>query len=376
MNIWSIAVKEIKSSLREKRTFMFMLALPIILMLILGSALSNAFDDTRTVGDMRLLYKSNGTDVQMSTAWNLFIKVLGDKGVEVAPVSSGMDGQEEVRSDRYTGYAVVSDAGIEFYGSSKNAIGSNILAGMLTVFADRYSLASAAYQIDPESASAIVKGTGQRDDFIHETTMNPNKKPGAIDYYAIAMTTMIGLYSMFSASYLFTGERTNKTSTRLMAAPVSKGAIFTGKMIASTFVNLFFVLVVFLVSKFVFQADWGNHYGMIILVLLTEVLLAVSLGLGIGFLFKGEGVRAINNIVTQVASFVGGAYFPVDQSAGLFSLLSKVSPLHWANTGLMQIIYTDNPRGAWFAIAMNVSIATAFIIFSVITMRRREGAFV
>ncbi|WP_409177104.1 ABC transporter permease [Brevibacillus fortis] len=376
MNIWNIAVKEIKSSLREKRTFMFMLALPIILMLILGSALSNAFDDSRTVGDMRLLYKSNGTNAQMSTAWNSFIKALGDKGVEVAQVSSGMDGQEEVRSDRYTGYAVVSDAGIEFYGSSKNAIGSNILAGMLTVFADRYSLASAAYQIDPESASAIVKGTGQRDDFIHETTLHANKKPGAIDYYAIAMTTMVALYSMFSASYLFTGERTNKTSTRLMAAPVSKGAIFTGKMIGSTFVNLFFVLVVFLVSKFVFQADWGNHYGMIILVLLTEVLLAVSLGLGISFLFKGEGVRSINNIFTQVASFVGGAYFPVDQSAGLFSLLSKFSPLHWVNTGLMQIIYTDNPRGAWFAIAMNVSIATAFIIISVFTMRRREGAYV
>ncbi|MGG4444670.1 ABC transporter permease [Brevibacillus fortis] len=376
MNIWNIAVKEIKSSLREKRTFMFMLALPLILMLILGSALSNAFDDTRTVGDMRLLYKSDGTNEQVSTGWHAFITAIENEGVEVVQAGPGTDGNEEVRADRYTGYAVVSDDGIEFYGSSKNAIGSNILAGMLTVFADRYSLASAAYQVDPETALATITTAGQNDEFIRETTLHPNKKPRSIDYYAMAMTTMIGLYAMINASYLFSGERTNKTAIRLMAAPVSKGAIFTGKVIGCTVINLFFVLVVFLVSKFVFQADWGNHYGMVILVLLTEVVLAVSLGLGISFLFKGEGIRAINNIFTQVASFAGGAYFPIDQSGGFISLLSNFSPLHWVNTGLMQIIYTDNPTGAWFAITMNVSFATAFIIFSVFTVRRREGAFV
>lgn len=376
MNIWNIAVKEIKSSLREKRTFMFMLALPIILMLILGTALSNVFDETRTVDDMRLLYKSNWTNAQVSTGWNAFIEAIGKNGVEVVEAESGIDGHEEVRANRYTGYAFVGDEGIEFYGSSENAIGSNILAGMLTVFADRYSLASAAFQVDPETAAATLSATGQNNEFIRETTLNSNKKPGSIDYYAMAMTTMIGLYAMFNASYLFSRERTNKTAIRLMAAPVSKGAIFTGKVIGCTVINLFFVLAVFLFSKFVFKADWGSHYGMVILVLLTEVLLAVSLGLGISFLFKGEGVRAINNIFTQVASFAGGAYFPIDQSDGFFSLLSNLSPLHWVNTGLLQMIYTDNPTGAWFAIAMNVSIAMAFIIFSVITMRRREGAFV
>lgn len=36
MNIWNIALKEIKSNLRNTRTFVFMLALPIVLMLILG----------------------------------------------------------------------------------------------------------------------------------------------------------------------------------------------------------------------------------------------------------------------------------------------------------------------------------------------------
>ena len=49
------------------------------------------------------------------------------------------------------------------------------------------------------------------------------------DYYAVAMTTLIALYSALSASYLIRGERLRKTADRLIAAPVHKGEIFAGR---------------------------------------------------------------------------------------------------------------------------------------------------
>jgi ABC-2 type transport system permease protein len=39
-----------------------------------------------------------------------------------------------------------------------------------------------------------------------------------------------------------------------------------------------------LFSKFVFQANWGDHLGIIFLILLTQVFLAISFGLGIGYI--------------------------------------------------------------------------------------------
>lgn len=373
MNTWNIALKEIKSQFRDTRTFLFMLALPIVLMLILGSALSNTFSTERGVGDLRLLVKGEWTNPQLAASWNGFAEAIGREGVKVVEAEANMDGREEVRANRYTAYAEVTDGGIAFFGSSRNTIEGNILQGILTTFADRYSLAAAAFEKDPAAAQAIVANAGQRADFIRETALNPNKQPGSIDYYAIAMTTMIALYSVISASMLFRGERTRNTAIRLMAAPVRKSEIFVGKIIGCTFINLLCIIVVVLFSKFAYGADWGAHYGTVFLVLLTEVVLAVSLGLGMSFLVKGEGVRAVMMIFTQIASFIGGAYFPIGDTEGFMTVLTNLSPLRWANTALTQIIYADRLSAALPAISLNIGIAAIFLIIAVISMRKREA---
>ncbi len=48
----------IKREFRDVRTLVFMLAFPIVLMLVLGTALSNAFNsDSHTIKDIQVIYK-------------------------------------------------------------------------------------------------------------------------------------------------------------------------------------------------------------------------------------------------------------------------------------------------------------------------------
>lgn len=374
MNLWNIAIKEIRSDLRDRRTFLFMLALPITLMLILGAALSNAFTPGHSIENMQFLYKTNTTDPNMLIYWDHFTETIKREGVTAVQVDAEMDGVEEVRANRFTAYAILEDDGITFYGSNKYPLESNIVQGMLTAFADRFSLATAVFQVDPSAAKSILVRAGQSSDFIREMSLQADKKPGSFDYYAIAMTTMMAFYSAISALYLFRSERIRNTAVRLMAAPVSKSVIFVGKIIGCTFVNFLCVLIVILFSKFVYHADWGNHYGMVVLVLLTELLLAVSVGLGVSFLIQGEGARAVVLIFTQISSFLGGAYFPIGDVEGVLDILTNLSPIRWANLALMQIIYADNPSAAWPAIGLNTSIALVFLFFASISIRKR-GAF-
>lgn len=373
MNVWNIAFKEIRSQLRDTRTFLFMLALPIVLMLILGTALTNAFATGTKVGSLKLLVKSDWTNAQLSAAWSGFAEAIGKEGVNIVQAAADTDGREAVREGRYAAYAELGDDGIKFYGSSKLTIESDIIQGMLTIFADRYSLAAAAFRTDPAAAGAIVGSAGQRGDIIRETALNPDKRPGSVDYYAITMTTMIAFYSVISASSLFHRERIRNTAARLMAAPISKAEIFIGKVIGCTLINLCCIVAVALFSKFVYQADWGDHYGIVFLILLTEVLLAVSMGLGISFLAKGDGVRAFFMIFAQVASFIGGAYFPIGDTGGFTAVLTNLSPLRWANTALMQIIYADRLAAAWTAIGLNIGVAAVFLLIAIISMRKREA---
>ena len=62
----------IKREFRDVRTLVFMLAFPIVLMLVLGTALSNAFNsDSHTIKDIQVIYKdeANGTFSQSFEAF-------------------------------------------------------------------------------------------------------------------------------------------------------------------------------------------------------------------------------------------------------------------------------------------------------------------
>lgn len=244
---------------------------------------------------------------------------------------------------------------------------------MLTAFADRYNLAISALEAAPSNAESILSSMDANSEFILETSLDPDKKPGSLNYYAISMTTMIALQAAISGSFLFRGERIRKTAIRLMASPISKGELFAGKVIGCTFMNLLCVLAIVLFSKFAFNAYWGDHYGMVFLVLATEVILSVSLGLGISYLVAGETSRSFVMIFTQVASFVGGAFFPISDTSSFMGHIAYLSPLHWANTALINIIYADQLCAALPAIGMNMGVAAAFLLVSILIMRKREA---
>mgnify|MGYP000971919491 CR=1 FL=1 len=373
MNVIRIAWKELLVNFRDMRTFVFMLAFPIVLMLILGTALTNAFQSGATVGEMSLLYRNTASSPQLTEAWNEFTAAIGREGVKTVAAAAGEDGRADVRDNRYSAYAEVSDDGIRFYGSTRDSIESSIIQGMLGAFADRYNLAAAALKEDPAAVPAILASAdADSGSFVSESSLTPDRQPGSMGYYAIAMTTMIAFYSCMSASNLIRGERTRKTIVRLSAAPVGKGAIFAGKVIGCTIVNFLCVAAVVLFSKLAFGADWGTHYPLLLLVLLSEVLLAVSVGLGVSYLFKGDSARSVIMIFTQIASFVGGAYFPIED-VGFFSGISNISPMRWANEALTKMIYADNLQAAWPALGLNVGIAAVFLIAAILFMRRQEA---
>ncbi|MBB6734002.1 ABC transporter permease [Cohnella zeiphila] len=372
MNVINIALKELKVNLRDFRTFVFMLAFPIVLMLILGTALTNAFTSGATVGDMSLLYRNTASSPQLTQAWNEFSSVLEQQGVKLVAASASEDGKADVQDNQYSGYAEITDNGIRFYGSQRDSIESNIIQGMLSAFADRYNLAAAAMKENPTQAQTILAGASAQQSYVNESSLTAESQPGSMGYYAIAMTTMIAFYSVISGSNLIRGEKTRNTALRLSAAPVSKGSIFAGKVIGVTIVNFLCVVAVVLFSKFAYNADWGTHYPTLLLILFTEVLLAVSVGVGASYLFKGESSRSFVMIFTQIASFLGGAYFPVDPK-GVMNVLSNISPMRWANEALTKIIYQGNLQAAWPALGLNIGVAAVFLIVAALFMRRQEA---
>src|SRR5699024_9895324 len=123
-------------------------------------------------------------------------------------------------------------------------------------------------------------------------------------------------------------ERVQHTDSRLLIAPVPKRNILIGKVSGFVAVFSFFILVLFLFSLFVYNANWGNHYGLVALVLLSQIIFTVCFGVGIGYITRSSGKGNIIVMITvQVSAFFGGAFFPVSNPDGLMKFLTKLSPL-------------------------------------------------
>lgn len=80
MNIIAIALKEMKSDLRDKRAFIFMILFPLALVLILGTALSQAFNNDMTIDDSYVLYKID-TSNEESAAFKQFAAHAEKSGI-------------------------------------------------------------------------------------------------------------------------------------------------------------------------------------------------------------------------------------------------------------------------------------------------------
>lgn len=371
MNIVSIAIKQIKHTIRDKRALIFMLAFPLVLMVILGTALSNAFDNKIAIENIHVLYK-NSASPPLSSSFEAFAKGVSKSGVHFKKVSSAAKGKKEVKDTHYAAFVELTNKGLQLYGNNRNSIEESIVQGMLTAFADKYNVTAAVASVDAKEVRTDMISNPHN--FIKERSVNSAKRPGSMDYYAMAMTTMIALYGAMNASSLIRAERARNTSLRLTAAPIRKSEIFLGKILGCITINTLCLLAVIAFSHFVFKANWGNHIGTVLLVLITEVILAVSFGLGISFIAKtGDSANMILMLVVQLASFFGGAYFKIENPTGILNFVSNLSPLTWANKGLTKIIYGNDLSAAIPVISLNLGIAAVFLVIAIFSLRRREG---
>lgn len=369
MNVWRIALKEIKA-IREIKTIVFLILTPILTILILGSVLTNSFHGSITVGDIRVLYKINSAESELAKSWHAFADQAGKTGMKLESANENTDGKLEVANNQYVGYVEISDRGLNYYGNSSNPVESGIAQGMITAFANRYKLASAA--AENSDLAALMSGN-RSPDFVKETSLDAARQPRALDYYAITMVTLIIMFSALPAAELISSERKRNTTTRLLASPITKAEIFAGKVAGNLLMNVVCTVIVVLICKYMFNVYWGENLGLVFLVLITEIVFALSVGLGFSYIIKGKAAGSVVMMIIQAGAFFGGSYFPVNEMTGMMKTITQFSPLQWSNTAILQIIYGNGSCTAVNAMLLNLGLSVFLLCAAVIIMRRREG---
>ena len=255
------------------------------------------------------------------------------------------------------------------YENSRLTMEASIAESMLTSFIQRYNVMTRIAKINPPALQTA--GNVKTNGYVTIESLNKNRAPGSLDYYAIAMLTLFILYSALSALWAISGERVQKTGSRILTSPIKKYQFLTGKVIGITLVTFIQMTIVFLFSKYVMHAYFGSHTGMIMLIYTSEIIMAVGIGIGVSFMISDNNLSSsILNIIPVLFGFFGGAYVPLSVMGDSIQKLSVISPIKWTNDALFKVIYANDFSTVAGAVIINLAIAAMLIVVSSVIFRK------
>lgn len=377
MKIFYIAWNIVQRNIRDRKTLMISLLLPIVLILILGSALkdmytakdigrisvcyvnvdsgsmSKSFDDFLNIKEIKEML-----DVKKADSYDEAVKLV-DSGKVKALIYIDKNYSDEVKNG--------NSAKIQIYASKNSGTSLSIVEGVID-----------SYNDGANTVMTTSKIAGRNTQYIESNNIKENyltvdgKTPRALDYYAV---TMLVLTLMYSANYgcseleeLFfkgLGQRIKTTSTKGYEQILG---IILGTI--STLVLQALVLIGF--TKFAYGANWGSNPLMIFAAILALSILSVAIGVMFTVLI-GDSKKASSllGIIIPIFTFVSGGYFKINIGNEIFNKIKYFVPNELAHTALFNTIYNGSAAEAQQCIAVMLLFAAAVFVIAVILGRRK-----
>ena len=373
MRILNIAIKEIKQSLRDKKNMTVMTLFPIVLIIILGAAFSSVMSSSIDLGKIEVLYtvKSKGT---ISDSFESLQKDLNSYDVVFTEEEDIEEGKSSIQNSKYACYIIIDNISkeITLYKNDRYDFNASFVEGILDTFKQRYNVIAEIAAVNPQVIPQVLKEDTTK--YVTLESLDSKKQPRAIDYYGVAMTSLFVLYAAMTAAFGIKQEQTLKTGNRMKVSPVTRGEVFTGKVLGFWIVTIIQIGVVILFSKYAMKVEWGNNIGVIILILLSEILFAVSIGTAVSLYTKSEGAMSgILNLIIPIIAFLGGAYVPIEQfQSGILGTLTKISPLTWINEAILNVIYRNDFAKVMPAILICLGATLMLLLVSTVAFRKEE----
>lgn len=372
MKMLEVIIKELKQDLRNRKSMIFMVLFPIILIMVLGAALSSQFDSNTVIKDMKVAYKIQQGSV-MGDSFKGFIVAMKKKDITFKECEDEKKAIDKVKENEYTCFVKIGMDALDLYKNDKYQIKAGMVEGILNNFVQKGSVYN-ALRINNHKIERNTAGKGEGD-YVKIEALKGKKQPGSLDYYAITMLTLIIMYGAMNGAWAIKNERMKNTESRVLCAPISKLSYFIGKLLG-TFVTVFLqISAVILFSKYVLNAYWGENMVDVLIVLSSLILFSLSMGICVALVVKNENLMStiISSLIPFVA-FFGGAYFPIKTKEGSFlEKIVELSPLHWTNKSLFKIIYDGSSSFMGNALAVNIGLAIAFILIASLFFRREQA---
>ena len=199
--------------------------------------------------------------------------------------------------------------------------------------------------------------------------------------------TMIEFYTLIAMTCLYGGilgivtinnnlpNMSNK-GKRVSVAPISKGKLIFGSLLASYVVQLIGLALLFIYTVFVLKVDYGENLPLIILLALVGSLAGLSLGIAIGTLVKSNDNTKTGILIatTMLGCFLSGMMgitmkYIVDKNV---PIVNKINPASMITDGLYSLYYYNTYNRYFFDVISLLIFSIIMIMISYRGLRRQK----
>lgn len=363
MKVFFIIIKEMKESFRDLRSLIILFIMPLLLSSILSVTFKDKLSTNVDFSGTTVFYTFNCTEEE-TTVMNQYIIFLKDLGFQT----------KEATTSHKEGIQLYfnSLSNIKIEAENKYSSQVKILHALMDTFSKRYNtlqnIASSSF-LSPETIQEL-----QRENYVIEKSLVDFKSPSSKDYYGIVILTLSFMFTSVLGAYKVQAERKSGTLVKLSSMPISKNSMLLGKLLGtSLFLFLEGSLILYISNRFL-GVYMGDNLLPILLALSSEITLAVSFGIFIGYTISDTQSALLLLVITVIImGFLGGSFVPLSNlNSDFIYRLSSLSPLTYVNNSIFNYIYNKNIAMLYDTSLLNIVISSILLIITNAVMEVRK----
>ncbi|WP_170875191.1 ABC transporter permease [Virgibacillus pantothenticus] len=400
---------------RNPVQLLLLIALPIILIFILGCALSSFMNgDTPEIEakiaiiehrseteqlDQFLLDMNGRTDfhkenmvnmekaLPIQTLKSIFNTEALSEMVEVEEVS--VSKKEEILNDNsYTAVIEVPEdftykylshtllngdemAELLVMGNEQQQIGAGVIHSIIENFQQQLTLGTFLEQkgLDQQIMSLSDSLLESK-----RTSLQQNKIITAKDYYTVGMAVMNALFIASTIGTIAFREKKMFVFNRIILANMSKWVYFSGILCSAVIFTFFQLCIIYGFAWLIFDVTWENMFAFLIITIAFSVAvggIAVLLT-AISYQMHSETItNFFSGAIVALMALVGGSFFPIGDSSELIQAIGNFTPNGSGMSAYLSILRGNSLQDIGSHILFLCLFGSAMIIIAALTFPKK-----
>ena len=164
-----------------------------------------------------------------------------------------------------------------------------------------------------------------------------------LDYMAPGVVTMVTLFGGIFGGMSIVWDRRLGFLNKLLAAPIARSAVVSGKMLAIAVQTAVQAFIIFVIARLMGVHFATGFFGMVMVIVLAALLSLVFAGISLSFgaaIKTHETLMAVMNFFTMPLMFTSNAMMPLSFMPSWLQAIAKVNPLSFAINPMRSLFLT------------------------------------